>query len=449
MNDLKFALRQLLKNPGFTAVAVLTLALGIGANATICMAANIEEPETNGSPRLAGLARDLQAGNRQTIAAFWKEFEGKAPLVEPVAADTRHRRVTFLWRGSDETSRVSMIGGFPSANLAKPMRRLADSDVWYLTETHASQARFGYVFQINGPGTLPMTDWRALMKEMEQNSPRPDPLNPRAYAGWSYVELPDAPPQPWIIKNADVPTGQQTKEKFKSQTLNAEYPLNIFTPPGYEKNQDRCWLMIAFDGGFKMMDVTLDNLLAAGKIPPLVVVGVGNITGQTRKRDLDCSDAFARFLATELVPWARKNYRVSADPTHTIIGGSSLGGKMAAYCGLKHSGIFGKVLSQSGSFLTAIRQESPSALWDTEAPGMLAAEFAQSARLPLEFYLEAGRYETTLPVSPLLETRRLRDVLRAKGYQVTYSEFVGGHNEVCWRGSFADAVMALTAQHNR
>src|ERR671924_483867 len=57
MNDLKFAVRQLLKNPGFTTVAVLTLALGIGATTTIFSVVNgvlLRPLEYPGSERLPG-----------------------------------------------------------------------------------------------------------------------------------------------------------------------------------------------------------------------------------------------------------------------------------------------------------------------------------------------------------------------------------------------------------
>ena len=51
--DVAFTLRQLLKNPGFTAVAVLTLALGIGATTAIFSAAYavVLQPLPCGIPR--------------------------------------------------------------------------------------------------------------------------------------------------------------------------------------------------------------------------------------------------------------------------------------------------------------------------------------------------------------------------------------------------------------
>src|ERR1700752_567950 len=74
------------------------------------------EPKgTYESPRLTKLAAALHNGDKHALEGFWKEVQGKAPLVEPVPDDPEHSRVTFLYRGDGKTTGVALRGGLPTS----------------------------------------------------------------------------------------------------------------------------------------------------------------------------------------------------------------------------------------------------------------------------------------------------------------------------------------------
>ena len=411
------------------------------------------------SPRLLALRDRLAAGDRTALDKFWKEMSEKgAPIIESATDNDSEVLVTMLWRAKEETKNVFV---FRLGDVSKPMARLLDTDLWYKTFRLQKGARFIYQFATNLPDPK---EWRGVTQfaSVVRNDPlnplqfadRPDELNSNEGQVFSAVELPSAEPQSWIVVRPKVPTGRVQRDKFSSKLLGNERAIWIYTPHGYSADKKPYALLVLTDGGGYVntarVATTLDNLIAAGLIPPLVAVMVDN---PDRWRELSCSSVYADFLAQEIVPWARANYHATDRPEQTIIGGASLGGLQAACTGLKHSEVFGNVLSQSGDFKWKPQGEKE---WE-----WLNRQFATSARLPLRFSFEAGLMEGTWwwrdlmaqqpnpPPANLIDptflaaNRNLRDTLRSKGYAVHYTEFNGNHGMFNWRGTLASHLIAL------
>lgn len=107
MNDLRFAFRQLLKNPGFTAVAVLTLALGIGANTTMFTAVNAILLRPLPYPQPDRLVEILEAARQESpsVVAYpdFLDWQQQTKVFAELAA---YQLAAFNLTGADEPERV-------------------------------------------------------------------------------------------------------------------------------------------------------------------------------------------------------------------------------------------------------------------------------------------------------------------------------------------------------
>jgi enterochelin esterase-like enzyme len=224
----------------------------------------------------------------------------------------------------------------------------------------------------------------------------------------------------------------------------------IYTPPGYDAKATTSYpLIVAFDGDeyrdTMPLPVVLDTLLAAKKAPAFVAALIDNGEGAVRIADLGNAPRMAEFLAKQLMPWVRNGWRVTSDPKRVIVTGSSAGGLAASYVGFVHPQLFGNVWSQSGAVWRGA-DGSNGAPYE-----WLAAQVKAAPPRPVRFVLDVGALEdhaTLGGAGPnfLDASRRFRDALKAKGYDVTYTEVPGGnHAPQWWKTRMADGIVLLSA----
>jgi enterochelin esterase family protein len=280
---------------------------------------------------------------------------------------------------------------------------------------------------------------------------RPDPLNPSRLTipvnpsdagSWemalSLLELPGAIEQPWHARSDGALSGTMTRHDLRSEILGNERPVWVHVPAA-DPQAAGYPVLVLLDGWYWAeafpIAPTLEALIGLDATVPMATIMVDALDMKgIRTRELGCDPDFVRFLCDELLPWASERHPLRPEPAVTTIAGQSLGGLTAAFAGLERPDVFGNVIAQSGAFWWRADTE-----FDLEREA-LARSFAERSAAPIRIWMEVGLLEGADMVPT---NRHLRDVLIAKGYDVTYREYHGGHDWVCWRGGLADALVAL------
>jgi predicted alpha/beta superfamily hydrolase len=241
-----------------------------------------------------------------------------------------------------------------------------------------------------------------------------------------------------------VSSGQLRKhEQFRSRFLRNQRDLIVYTPPGYFDQPDRHFPVLYLHDGQNLFDgatsfipgqdwhvgQTADYGIGLGLIEPLIIVGMYNTKARIReytpthvpKLGGGRADRYAKFLMEEVKPFVDREYRTLSGAEHTGIGGSSLGGLVSLYLGLKHSWLFGRIAALS-----------PSVWWNQQ----VILRFARA--IPVEprprIWLDIGTREGPRIVG---DVEKFRDVLLEKGWKLEqdlhYERVEGAeHNEAAW-----------------
>jgi enterochelin esterase family protein len=332
-------------------------------------------------------------------------FEVKAPNAKVVRLNLE---------GSDPVPMVKGTGG-----------------VWSYTTAPLTPDLYGYTFDVDGVSTL------------DPNNPS---FKPNLIWQSNMILVPGTPPQPWEVQ--DVPHGNVTEHFYKSGVIGDQRDYFVYTPPGYNPKENKKYPVLYLLHGYSdtaigwtavgKAQVILDNLIAAKKAKPMVIVmplgyGVPDFASprgpgfSNPGRVKNNFDNYRTALLTEVIPQVESDYRVFKDRKNRAIAGLSMGGAETLYVGLNNLDKFAYV----GAFSTG----GLSGNFDEDFPGLTAAAANRALKV---FSVSCGTDDGLISFN-----RNLVTWLKGKNIKVDQIETPGRHAWMVWRRNLIEYSQKL------
>lgn len=243
---------------------------------------------------------------------------------------------------------------------------------------------------------------------------------------------------------------------FHSRFVKDKRDIIVYLPPDYDSALDRrypvCYLHdgqnlfdaeTAFNHQEWGLDEIAEQLILNHEIEPLIIAGIYNTPNRVNEythvqdhwRRGGFAGKYGKAIIEHLKPFIDTEYRTLPDAQNTALGGSSLGGLVTMYLGLRHPQVFGKLIVMS-----------PAVWW---AKRDILAQVRKLRKKPEQrIWLDVGTCEGRNAASCVRDARDLRDALLAKGWQLNrdlrfFEDEGAAHNESAWGGRIHDALKFL------
>jgi len=338
--------------------------------------------------------------------------------------------VVLLFQGKNE--KIGIIGDMSQWTEIFPMEKVRGTNLFYKRLNLESDARMEYCFSESIGGWL-LTD--SLTPNLVLNGLWPS----------SELAMPKYERHPYFDEYLNGKKGDFSLVKeYEIPAGILPYPHKIFvyTPPEYNKAVK--YPVVCFQDGmcyieFAMMPLVIDKLIKAGEIEPIIAVFVTppnrhKSGSPNRSTEYGLNEDYVKFFADEMIPFIGEKYSISDNPKSRMVLGDSYGGLISVAIPFLRPDVFGIGYGQSG--------------YHSLMKDKLIKMILKSEKKDIRLWVDVGTYERSVGASFLpkdetdflMANRRMRDVLKQKGYDFVYHEYHEGHTWGNWRRHAIDAL---------